>query len=49
MNDSPLNEEQIASIKEIFSLFDHDGDGVVSTENLGMMVSVEHYLLFRRN
>ena len=38
MGDSLLTEEQIASIKEIFSLFDRDNDGVVEIKHLGMMV-----------
>ena len=38
MGDSPLTEEQIANMKEIFTLFDQDNDGVVEIKHLGMMV-----------
>lgn len=36
--DSALTEEQIATIKEIFTLFDQDGDGIVGIEDFAMMV-----------
>ena len=31
-----LTEEQIAEFKEAFSLFDKDGDGTITTKELGM-------------
>lgn len=38
-----LTEEQINEFKEAFSLFDKDGDGVISTQELGtVMRSVGH-------
>ena len=30
-----LTEEQIAEFKEAFSLFDKDGDGTITTKELG--------------
>ena len=38
MADTLLSENDIASIKEIFSLFDKDNDGIVDIKHLGMMV-----------
>ena len=35
MADETLSEEQIAECKEAFSLFDADGDGAISTKELG--------------
>ena len=35
---SPLSDYQIAAIKEIFSLFDKDNDGIVDIQHLPMMV-----------
>ncbi|XP_064623001.1 calmodulin-A-like [Lineus longissimus] len=32
------NEEQIAEFKEAFSLFDHNGDGRISTTDLGIVM-----------
>ena len=37
MNDQ-LTEEQIANYKEAFSLFDKDGDSVIDTKYLGLLV-----------
>ena len=31
-----LTEEQIAEFKEAFSLFDKDGDGTITTKELGL-------------
>eukprot|EP01015_Nassula_variabilis_P000838 TRINITY_DN10464_c0_g1_i3.p3 TRINITY_DN10464_c0_g1~~TRINITY_DN10464_c0_g1_i3.p3 ORF type:complete len:165 (-),score=55.12 TRINITY_DN10464_c0_g1_i3:85-579(-) len=33
-----MNEAKIAEIKEAFSFFDKDGDGIVSTNNMGLLV-----------
>jgi len=33
-----LTEEQIAEFKEAFSLFDKDGNGTVTTKDLGTMM-----------
>ena len=33
-----LTEEQIAELKEAFSLFDKDGDGSIATKELGMVM-----------
>jgi len=33
-----LNEEQIAEFKEAFSLFDKDGDGTITTKELGTVM-----------
>ena len=33
--DEQLTEEQIAEFKEAFSLFDKDGDGTITTKELG--------------
>lgn len=33
-----LNEEKLAEIKEIFTLFDKDSDGLVSTQHLALMI-----------
>jgi len=33
--DHKLKEEQIAEFKEAFSLFDKDGDGTITTKELG--------------
>jgi Ca2+-binding EF-hand superfamily protein len=34
-----LTEEQIAEFKEAFSLFDKDGDGTITTKELGLFYS----------
>merc|ERR1712173_411860 len=34
-----LTEEQIAEFKEAFSLFDKDGDGTISTKELGTVMN----------
>ena len=36
-----LTEEQIAEFKEAFSLFDKDGDGTITTKELGSYRSNE--------
>jgi calmodulin len=33
-----LSEEQKAEFKEVFSLFDKDGDGTISTKELGTVM-----------
>ena len=33
-----LSEEQIAEFKEAFSLFDKDGDGTITTKELGTVM-----------
>ncbi len=33
-----LTEEQIAEFKEAFSLFDKDGDGTITTKELGLII-----------
>ena len=33
-----LTEEQIAEFKEAFSLFDKDGDGTITTKELGTVM-----------
>ena len=39
MADRPwLTEEQIAEFKEAFSLFDKDGDGTITTKELGTVM-----------
>ena len=35
-----LTEEQIAEFKEAFSLFDKDGDGTITTKELGTVRSI---------
>ena len=35
MQADQLTEEQIAEFKEAFSLFDKDGDGTITTKELG--------------
>ena len=38
-----LTEEQIAEFKEVFSFFDKDGDGIITTKELGtVMRSLRH-------
>ena len=39
MGDEQLTEEQIAEFKEAFSLFDKDGDGTITTKELGTVRS----------
>ena len=34
-----LTEEQTAEFKEAFALFDKDGDGTISTKELGMVMN----------
>lgn len=36
-----LTEEQIAEFKEAFSLFDKDGDGTITTKELGLYFIME--------
>jgi len=36
--DEQLTEEQIAEFKEAFSLFDKDGDGTITTKELGTVM-----------
>ena len=36
--DVQLTEEQIAEFKEAFSLFDKDGDGTITTKELGTVM-----------
>ena len=36
-----LTEEQIAEFKEAFSLFDKDGDGTITTKELGTVMRSE--------
>ena len=36
--DHDLSEEQIAEFKEAFSLFDKDGDGTITTVELGTVM-----------
>jgi len=38
MGDEQLTEEQIAEFKEAFSLFDKDGDGTITTKELGTVM-----------
>jgi calmodulin len=35
-----LTEEQIAEFKEAFSLFDKDGDGTITTKELGTVYEI---------
>ena len=37
--DYELSEEQIEELKETFSLFDIDKDGLISTQELGKMMN----------
>lgn len=37
-NTIKLTEEQIAEFKEAFSLFDKDGDGTITTKELGTVM-----------
>lgn len=39
-----LTEEQIAEFKEAFSLFDKDGDGTITTKELGSVKTPYKYL-----
>ncbi len=39
-----MSAERIAQFKEAFSLFDKDGDGSISTSELGSVIrSLDHY------
>ena len=38
-----LTEEQIAEFKEAFSLFDKDGDGTITTKELGTVSCIIRY------
>ena len=39
MSNAPkLSEKQIAEYKESFQFFDKDGDGVISTDELGIVM-----------
>ena len=42
-----LTEEQIAEFKEAFSLFDKDGDGTITTKELGTVSSIRLLLGIR--
>ena len=37
MSASQLTEEQVAEFREAFSLFDKDGDGTITTRDLGSL------------
>ena len=39
-----LTEEQISELKEVFSSFDKDGDGSITTKDLG--ISMNKYFLY---
>jgi calmodulin len=39
-----LTEEQIAEFKEAFSLFDKDGDGTITTKELGTKFFICFYI-----
>ena len=41
-----LTEEQIAEFKEAFSLFDKDGDGTITTKELGLFDAEQIQLSF---
>lgn len=43
--DHKLSEEQIAEFKEAFSLFDKDGDGTITTKELGTVMRCVSCLL----
>ena len=34
----PLTKEQIADLKEVFAFFDKDGDGTISSKELGFVM-----------
>jgi calmodulin len=40
-----LTEEQIAEFKEAFSLFDKDGDGTITTKELGLIIVIFSHCL----
>lgn len=40
---SQLTEEQIAEFKEAFSLFDKDGDGTITTKELGESIVIDRH------
>ncbi len=40
-----LTEEQIAEFKEAFSLFDKDGDGTITTKELGLHGNIHQDLV----
>ena len=42
-----LTEDQIAEFKEAFSLFDKDGDGTITTKELGTVMRFESHLMTR--
>ena len=38
LNTDEMSEDQIAACKEVFSLFDKDGDGTITTKELGTVM-----------